>query len=67
MKRYKEKAFGNMQEDDKGVFVLHTEALEMVQSSVQFVVNHKEDILNGVDDFGKLKPLLELVIGKGNS
>ena len=39
----------------------------MMQSTVGYVMNHKDDILNGVGDFGDLKPLLEMVIGKGNS
>ena len=67
MQRFKEKVFGNMLKDDGGSFVMHTEVLEMMQSSVKYVMDHKNEILAGDGDFGELKPLLEMVIGKGNS
>lgn len=64
MKRFKQKVFGNMQEDKDGTLVLHTEVLEMMQQSIQYAIDHKDEIFNSVGDFGKLRPLLELAVGK---
>jgi len=53
--------------DQSGVFVLKSDALEMISKQCGFVIDHAEDIENEVGDFGKLKDLLELVRGVGNS
>lgn len=67
MQRFNQKVFGNMVPDKAGVYVMHSDVLKMMQGAVKYVVDHREDIQNGVNDYGELKPLLEMVIGKGNS
>ena len=61
MKRYKEKVFGSIQESKDGIFVLHTEVLEMMMPTLQFVLNHREEIENGDGDFGDLALLLAMI------
>jgi len=38
-----------------------------MSSTYDFVLIHADDIEKGVGEFGRLKPLLELVRGIGNS
>ena len=69
MKTFKSKDIFNMEimPDQSGVFVLKSDALEMISKQCGFVIAHAEDIENEVGDFGKLKDLLEFVRGVGNS
>lgn len=67
MIRYNEKDLFNMIESKTGAFVSYTDVIEMMQPALKFVLDHTDDITNDVGDFGELKPLLEMVRGKGNS
>lgn len=67
MKAYKEKVFGNMQQDKEGIFVLKSDVLLMMGGMIDYVIAHSDDIKDGVDDFGGLKSVLEMVRGKGDS
>lgn len=64
MKRYKEKVFGSIQQSSDGIFVLHTEVLEMMSSYLQFAIDHEAEIKNDVEGFGVFKSLLAMVKGK---
>lgn len=67
MIRYKEKTLFNMEQAPDGVFILHSDAMQAYSDYLQFVFKHADDIEKGVDDFGDLKPMLEMVRGIGSS
>lgn len=67
MIRYKEENLFSMKEDDNGAYVLHMDVVQALSSYYNFVLSHSDDIEDEVDDFGDLKPILELVRGMGNS
>ena len=61
MKRFKSKTSFGMKEDSNGKYVLFDDAAEVLRVAIDYAIAHKDDIENGVDDFGELKPLLEMV------
>jgi len=61
MKRYKTKTVFDIQEDDEGAFVLYSDAIESMQAGLMFAMAHQEDIEADINDFGVLKPLLDMV------
>jgi len=70
MNRYKSKELAAMVQHVEGEFVLYTDAVEAlnevlktVKGAMEFAVDHEEDILTGVNDYGDLKPLLDMVKG----
>ena len=67
MIRYNEIKLFNLEEADNGAYVAYTDVINMMSSTYDFVLAHADDIEKGVGEFGRLKPLLELVRGIGNS
>lgn len=61
MKRYKIPPAVSIKENSEGEFVLYMDALEAMHVMIQFALNHAEDITNGVNDFGDLKPVLDMM------
>ncbi len=56
-----------MVESKDGGYILHSDAMAAFSDYLKFVLVHADDIENDVNDFGELKPMLEMVRGKGNS
>jgi len=66
MKRYKSKTVFDMVEDKDGSFVRFSDAAEAMQSALMFAIQHQEDIEGDINDFGELKPLLDMAKSAGS-
>lgn len=66
MKRYKSKTVFDMVEDKDGSFVRFADAAEAMQSALLFAIHHQEDIEGDINDFGELKPLLDMAKSTGS-
>ena len=64
MKRYEMPAIYALKESATGSLVMYSEALEAMQSMVEFAAKHVEEIEQGVGDFGDLAPLLAFMSKK---
>lgn len=66
MKRFKPKNTPGLKEDPEGGFVRFDDACKAMSTALAYALVHKYDIDNDINDFGNLKPLLEMVesIGK---
>jgi len=61
MKRFKMPEVHALQESENGSLVLYADAVEAMQSMVMFAISHADDINAEVNDFGDLKPVLDMV------
>lgn len=66
MRRFKPKITLDMQEDKDGQYILFSDAAEAMQSALLYAIRHQEDIEGDVDDFGELKPLLDMAKSAGS-
>ncbi len=67
MRRFKPKRVLDIQQDPEGPFVLYADAIEAMQAGLSFALAHREDIDADINDFGVLKPLLDMVRAGGKT
>ncbi len=63
MNRYQAPAIVHMKPSPDGIFCKYSDAVEALQSAIQFAFEHKEEIQNDTDGFGTLKPILAMIEG----
>ncbi len=67
MKRYRGKSVLDISEHKDGEFVLYADVLECMEVMIMYTLRYKDEIDDEVDDFGHLKPILDMIRGQGKA